>query len=156
MNQPRNIWRFFPWFVAMGLGTVIAVNLGLVYFALHTFPGNAGGDGFDLSNNYNHVLDRMEQQAALGWVTRAEVDGAGRPIVLLSSQSGSALSGADLHVMAARPVGDPHATDVRFSEVSPGRYVGVETLVEKGQWELRVSATAGGHRFNTTRRIIVR
>jgi hypothetical protein len=29
-------------------------------------------------------------------------------------------------------------------------------LEEKGQWELQLSATAGGHEFSATRRLVVR
>ncbi len=152
----KTIWRFFPWFIAAGMSTVIAVNGGMVYAALHTFPGNAGSDGFDLSNHYNVVLDRVAQQAALGWTVRAEVAPGDHPVVVLTGRSGAALSGAGVRATATRPVGDPRSTDVRFTETSPGRYVGSEVLDEKGQWELQLSATAGGQSLSTSRRIVVR
>jgi Cu2+-exporting ATPase len=37
----RSAWRLFPWIVAAAMIGVIAVNGGLVYAALHSFPGNA-------------------------------------------------------------------------------------------------------------------
>ncbi|MGD0433087.1 MAG: FixH family protein [Acetobacteraceae bacterium] len=154
--QPRNIWRFFPWFIAAAMGVVVAVNFGMAYTALHTFPGTAGGDGFDLSNHYNVILDRMAKQAALGWELRAEVTAEGHPVIVLWDRSGTALAGAGVQMTAERPVGDKLTTQVRFSETSPGRYVGVETLSEKGQWELRISAAAGGQGISATRRIVVR
>ena len=55
----RSAWRFFPWFLALGMSVVIAVNIGMAYTALHTFPGIAGSDGFDLSNHYDKVIDRV-------------------------------------------------------------------------------------------------
>jgi nitrogen fixation protein FixH len=154
--QPRNIWRFFPWFITAGMALVIVVNIGMVYAALHTFPGNAGGDGFDLSNHYNAVLDRMDRQAELGWAARADSDASGHPIVVLTDRSGNALTGAGIEATAARPVGDPHDTVVGFRETAPGRYLGSVALDEKGQWDLRLTATAGGHEFSTTRRIVTR
>jgi len=36
---PRSLWRFFPWFLAGGLGFVVLVNVGMAYMAIHTFPG---------------------------------------------------------------------------------------------------------------------
>jgi len=150
------MWRFFPWFIAGGMAIVVAVNFGMAYTALHTFPGNAGGDGFDLSNHYDVILERMRQQAALGWDARAEVDPAGRPIVVLTDRSGGVVAGAGIEATAQRPLGDPRVTDVRFSEIAPGRYVSATVLDEKGQWDLQLSATAGGHEFSTTRRLVVR
>ncbi len=37
----------------------------MVYAALHTLPGKAGGDeGFELSNHYDTVLEQAEREAA--------------------------------------------------------------------------------------------
>jgi nitrogen fixation protein FixH len=152
----KTIWRFFPWFVATGMLAVVAVNGGMVYAALHTFPGNAGSDGFDLSNHYNSVLDRVARQDALGWAVRAEVAPGDHPVIVLTDRSGAALSGAGLRAPVSRPVGAPHTKEERFTEVSPGRYVGAEVLDEKGQWDLLLSATAAGQSVSATRRIVVR
>jgi len=152
----RNLWRYFPWFVTAAMSVVIGVNGFMAYTALHTFPGNAGSDGFDLSNHYNQVLARVRQEAALGWEIRAEVDPAGHPIVVLTDRSGTALAGAGIAATAQRPLGDPRATDIRFSEIAPGRYGSGTVLDEKGQWDLALSATSGGREYSTTRRIVVR
>jgi len=152
----RSLWRRYPWFIAAGMSVVVAVNFGMAYTALHTFPGNAGGDGFDLSNHYNGVLERVEQEAALGWTARAEADANGHPVVLLVDRSGAALSGAGIAAVALRPLGDPRTRDIQFSEISPGRYVGAAVLDEKGQWELQLHASAGGQEYSATRRIVVR
>ena len=51
-----------------GLGAAWSlVNAGLVYAALHSFPGKAGDEGFALSNHYDAVLEREQREAALGW-----------------------------------------------------------------------------------------
>ena len=39
ISLPRTLWRFYPWFIAAGLGVVIMVNIFMVYMALSTFPG---------------------------------------------------------------------------------------------------------------------
>jgi nitrogen fixation protein FixH len=151
-----NLWPYFPWFITAGMAVVIGVNFFMAYSALHTFPGKAGGDGFDLSNRYNLVIDHMKQEAALGWAVTAEVDPAGHPVVVLRDRSGGVLAGAAIEATAHRPLGDPRITAVRFAETSPGRYFGAAALDERGQWELQLSATAGGHEISTTRRIVVR
>lgn len=151
----RSWWRFFPWIAAAGMAVVFAVNGVMIYAALRTFPGHAGHDGFDLSNHYNVVLDRMDRQAALGWtVTAGTRDG--RPVLALTGRSGTALTGAAIEAAAERPVGDPLGRPVRFAETAPGQYVAAEGLTPAGQWDLRLSIEVQGQTFTTTRRILVR
>jgi nitrogen fixation protein FixH len=155
-RRPRNLWLLFPWFIAGAIGMVIAVNCFMAWSALRTFPGNAGRDGFDLSNRYNAVIERVKQESGLGWAAQAEVDRTGHPIVMMTDRSGAALAGAVIEATVQRPLGDSHTRQVRFTEVSPGHYRGDVALDEKGQWELEIWATAHGQEFSTTRRIVAR
>jgi nitrogen fixation protein FixH len=152
----RNPWLYFPWFVAAAMGMVIAVNCFMAYSALQTFPGNAGSDGFDLSNRYNAIIERVRQQAETGWTVQGTADGAGHPVLMLTDRSAAPLSGAAIAATAQRPLGDRHMTQMRFTEVFPGQYRGDVALDEKGQWELQIRVIAGGQEFSTTRRVIVK
>ena len=84
---------------------------GMVYAALHSFPGKAGDEGFDLSNHYNAVLDRVQREAALGWTVQARTDAAGRPVVTLTDRDGAPLRGASVAASAQRPLGAPGRRD---------------------------------------------
>jgi nitrogen fixation protein FixH len=137
------------------MGVVVAVNAGLIYAALASFPGKAGDDGFDLSNHYNAVLDHAQRAAELGWKVLARVDGTGRPEVTLTDRNGSPLAGASVAASAERPLGDPGTQRVMFHETADGHYAADTALTARGQWELTVSALAGGHAMAVTRRIIV-
>jgi nitrogen fixation protein FixH len=151
----HSLWRFFPLAVVAGLGLVVVVNAGLVYAALHGFPGQAGDEGFALSNHYDAVLDREQREAALGWTVVARTDAAGRPEVRLADRNGSPLRGASLAASAARPLGAPETQSLVFHEVDAGSYVAGAALPMAGQWELTLSASFGGHDIAATRRVIV-
>lgn len=153
--EARSGWRWFPWAIAAAMLAVIAVNAGMMWAAMHTFPGQAGSDGFDLSNRYDRVIDRVQQQAALGWSVQAAADAERHPVLLLRAGSGAQLTGAVLHATAERPVGPEHATALAFRETAPGRYVATAALDERGQWDVLLSASAQGHTYTTTRRILV-
>ena len=72
------------------MALVVAVNAGMVYAALHSFPGAAEGDeGFALSNHYDVVLERAQREAALGWTVAAQADEAGRAVVTLTDRIGA-------------------------------------------------------------------
>ena len=154
--EGRSRWWLFPWAIAAAMGVVIAVNVGMVYAAMHSFPGSAGNDGFDLSNRYDHVIAHVRQQAALGWGVRVETDVRRHPVLLLRDRDGTPLTGAVIQATAQRPLGPEHSTPLAFQEQAAGRYVADAALAEPGQWDLLLTADARGHQFTTTRRIVTR
>ncbi len=153
----RSLWRFFPLGLIAAMSVVFAVNGGMIWSALHTFPGAAGGDeGFALSNNYNAVLEQAQRDTALGWTVQAGIDGARRPVVTLAGGDGSPLRSVAVAASAERPLGAPHPQRLAFHETDAGQYVADSALTLPGQWDLTVSASAGGHDMAVTRRVIVR
>ena len=149
-------WRWFPWALAGGMAVVFAVNGAMVAFAIGTFPGKAGSDGFDLSNHYDRVLETAERQAALGWKLDATLDAAGRPVVTLTDRAGTPLSHAGVEAVAERPLGEPERARLALHAAGTGRYVAQTPLPGPGQWDLTLSATAVGHTVAATRRVVVR
>lgn len=153
----RSNWRYFPWALAGGMSVVVAVNIVMATTALRTFPGQApGGEGFDLSNRYNAVMDRVQREAAVGWTIGADADRRGHPVLILTGANHAPLAHAHIAAMADRPLGAPRTTPVVFTETTPGRYVGDVSLPEPGQWEIRFTASADGHDLTATRRIVVK
>lgn len=106
LSLPRG-WHWFPWAVVGGMTIVVAVNAVMVYSAISTFPGRTARGGFDLSNAYNTVLARAEEQAKLGWIVKASLDARGRPVLALADAAGAALTGGRIEGFAERPIGDP-------------------------------------------------
>ena len=155
-SRPASLWRFFPLAVIIAMSVVVAVNAGLVYAALHSFPGKAGDEAFDLSNRYDAVLEQARREAALGWTVTAQTEEAGRPVVFVTRRDGSPLHGVSIAASAERPLGLPETRRMAFHEATAGRYVADTALMEPGQWDLTLSASFEGARIMATRRIIVR
>ena len=151
----RSAWRFFPLAIIAALGVVVAVNAGMVYAALHSFPGQAGAEDFELSNHYDTVLERAQREAALGWSLVAVTDERGRPEITLSDRNGAPLHGASVGGSAQRPLGALEHRALAFHETAAGRYVADAVLPMPGQWELTLSVSLGGHDVGATRRVIV-
>jgi nitrogen fixation protein FixH len=152
---PRTVWSFFPHAMIGALAVVVAVNAGMIYAALHTFPGVAATDVFDHSNAYDAVLRLSAQEAALGWTIEVDVVGA-MPTLRLTGRDGQALSGGHLTADARRPVGPDQKTDLGFIEASSGRYVADRALPARGQWDLRLTVAQGGGVVHATRRVLVK
>lgn len=155
MSAQRSAWSFYPWAVVGAFVVVIAVNGGMVWSALATFPGAAVTDDFGHSNRYDEVLARAAQQAALGWRVEAGVQD-GRATLALIDHAGQPLAGAQVGAVARRPLGPDQRTKLAFREAAPGRYVADRVLPAVGQWDLLLSVVHDGSTLHATPRIVVR
>ena len=150
MQQPPTAqtgWRFFPLAIIGGLGLVVAVNGLMIWQALATFPGKAGRDGFALSNRYNMVLERSDQQTALGLTVRSEVDAKRHPVVILSDLAGQPMVWFGVRMSLMTPL--------TFADQGGGRYVADLALDAAGQWDVLITAETDGKTLTVTRRVHV-
>lgn len=156
-QQRRSAWRFFPVALIASMALVVAVNAGMVYAALHSFPGATEGDeGFMLSNHYDAVLNHAQREVALGWNVAAQTDEKGRAVVVLTDRQGLPLQGATVAASAERPLGAPETQALAFHEIGVGRYVADAALPLRGQWDLTLTASAEANTVAVTRRVFVR
>jgi nitrogen fixation protein FixH len=148
------VWRWFPHGLIGSMALVFLVNGYMVYDAFSTFPGVAGQDGFDLSNEYGRVLATAQAQAALGWRVEAALTGERFPVLLLTYRDGSALAASEIIARAERPVGPVESTNLAFRALEDGRYQ-ADTSLFSGQWDILVTVRADGQVFRATRRVVV-
>jgi nitrogen fixation protein FixH len=149
------VWRWFPVGLIAAMAMVFAVNGYMVYDALTTFPGTAGQDGFDLSNNYDRIIATAQQQAALGWRIEADVTNTHIPELRLTGRNGTPLPAAAIDAHAERPLGSPDTTVLTFRPIGDGRFQATTTLFS-GQWDIMLTIHADGQWYSTTRRVIVK
>ena len=153
-------WRFLPAGMIAWLGLTVIVNAAMVYYALHSFPGAARENAFDVSNRYDAVIAKADREAALGWNVAADATGF-HAQVTLTGMDVLHLPLAHIIGSASRPVGPEQATPISFSYV-PGSggtkpaFTSHDTLPGKGQWDLTLTVEQGGRTFHTTRRVFVR
>ena len=141
-------WQLFPLAVFGAFVVVIGVNVTMVKLALDTFPGRTAGEGFDVSNEYDRILDRVQKEAALGW--KADISVAeGQPVVILSAPER-----ATIEASAERPVGPPEHTPLVFEGAGARRVS--ETVLAAGQWDIVLTVSDGTHALHTAKRLIVK
>jgi nitrogen fixation protein FixH len=148
------VWRWFPAGLIAAMGLVFAVNGYMAYDAVTTFPGTAGQDGFDLSNNYDRVLATAQRQAGFGWQIEADVASTRYPMLRLADRNGTPLA-ADIDAYAERPLGSPDPTVLKFQPIGNGRFQASTTLFS-GQWDIMLTIRADGRLYSATRRVIVK
>src|SRR4051795_1673488 len=145
-------WQRFPaWLIGSMVGVAV-VNGYMVYAAVHSFPGEAGTDGFDLSNSYARVLKAEAEQAALGWHVETAVDPQRHPLLTVTDRDGKALAAAQIDLQAERPVGPKDHTVLAIRDLGEG-HLKAETTLFSGQWDLLVTIREGSDVYSTTRRI---
>jgi nitrogen fixation protein FixH len=151
----RTVWRWFPHGLIGSMALVFLVNFYMVYDAYSTFPGVAGRDGFDLSNEYARVLATARQQAALGWQVEAEITNDRFPLLRLTDRTGAPLAATEIIAEAARPVGPVVSTPLAFHPVGDGGFQS-DTSLFSGQWDIMLTVTADGQQYRATRRVVVK
>ncbi|MBS0558738.1 MAG: FixH family protein [Proteobacteria bacterium] len=153
--RERSSWRWFPHWLALAMAAVFAVNAYMVYAAVTSFPGAAGTDGFDLSNDYRKILAAEQKQAALGWHVEAAADSEHRAHLRLTDKAGAPLAGAAVTAQAERPVGPPDRTALAF-HAAPGGDLVADTTLFSGQWDVLITVQSDGRTLTATRRLLVR
>jgi nitrogen fixation protein FixH len=153
-TQRRSAWRFFPLAVIVAMAVVVAVNVGMAWSAIRTFPGTAVNDTFDHSNEYDKVLNAAARQAALGWSLQLTLQ-SGVPVATLTDRNGRPVEGVRMTAIAQRPLGAEEASDIAFKPDGRGRYAGARALTPPGQWDLLFTASVGERHFHATRRVVV-
>ncbi len=157
-SRQRTGWRFLPLGLLGALGVVMAVNGVMVFYAVTTFPGDAGPNAFDVSNHYDAVLKAAEQDTGLGWSIAAHAQGT-RPVLVVQDRTGAPLPAARVQGEAARPVGAAQTTPLTFLSSGDGVFVANESLPGPGQWTLTLAVTQGersaAHTMRVTRRLVL-
>ncbi len=151
----KTAWRWFPAGMIAAMAVVFAINGTMIYDAVTTFPGQAGQDGFDLSNEYQRVLATARQQAALGWQVEAGVTAARTPVLRLTGRNGTPLQDVAIDARAERPVGPEDTTVLTFRAKGDGRFL-ADTTLFSGQWDILLRVRADGHAYSATRRVVVK
>jgi len=154
---------WIPCAILGALGTVMAANAVLVFFAVSSAPGAVSERPFEDGNAYNAVLAHDTAQAALGWTARAKFVGLapdetggrrGEITLVLTDRSGAALREAEIAMILRRPVGPGGTLRLVPREAEGGRYVAMLDLPRPGQWDVEITAQRGGDRFVTRQRML--
>lgn len=139
-------------------GVMFVANGFLVYYAVSTFSGGDRPNPYRSGLNYNETIADAEQQAALGWSTKADYDeGASRLTLRFTDAAEAPVTGLSLSGTLGRPAVDTHDRAVTFREWSEGTYVSDVTL-DPGNWVLSVESSkqeGGSPVYRLKKRLIV-
>ena len=152
MHDP-NRSRWIPWAFAGAMGTVVAVNAVLVYFAVSTFTGVTVPRSYERGRGYDAVLAEAARQEALGW--KAEVAlGAGALRVAVTDRDGRPVYGR-IEGVLLRPLEGTELA-LTFSPTGSGRWMAEVQPPQRGQWEARLTLFGPNEAaFDIRQRVIV-
>lgn len=152
--ETQNRTSRWPWLVVGILGSVVIVNVIMLYFATRQPPLLESDDAYETSLTYDQVLAARQATAALGWSAVVEqrpdglrwtfTDRAGAPIQGLAGQI--SLSRADTRA---------HDRTVPFAEVTPGSYQAAWDGAP-GQYRAEIELKRGEERWVESRQMQLR
>lgn len=139
-------------FVAAFFGVVIAVNVGMAYQAVHTFPGleEETGNGYDESQAFNKI---MQEQRALGWTVR--LDYVHKQLaVTFTGKDGKVPQVGQLDLLVGRPT--EAQDDQRPAFAQNGPVFTAPVSLGMGKWMVKINARAkDGTEFHQRLSLIV-
>lgn len=119
-------------------GTIIAVNLVLAWFAIHSWSGLVAKNGYVESVHFKEHQARITAQEKLGWKTRLRME-KGHLIYALKDKNGVGLADLQMTAILGRPTTEKQDKTVKFRQGRPGEYL-LLAPVGEGQWQLDVTA----------------
>ncbi len=145
MENAMSERQFTGWHMlgVLGLffGTIIAVNLTLAYFAVHTWSGLVVGNSYVASQHFNEEQATARAHAELGWISGVVYED-GRIAYSLVDRDGKAIQAESVTAKVMRPANEGHDVVVELVPAGAGRYV-AERRLEAGQWVVEVFAKVG-------------
>jgi nitrogen fixation protein FixH len=160
-SRPDGWW--YPWTFVAGMAIVIAVNVGLAFLAVSTFPGLETTDHYRKGLAYNRDLAAAEAQAQRGWQLQVDFEPAqavgpslaGTVTAVFADRDGVPLGRLAVQVYFTRPTHEGFDRKVVLDHLSAGRYQAPVTLPLRGVWDARIVAGIDDIVFQETRRLVV-
>lgn len=121
---------------------VVAVNFTMARYAVATFGGTVVDNSYVASQKFNSWIAEAERERKLGWRVTDPVREGDFIRISMRNALGKPLTGASVSMLAEHPLGRVPERDLRFEEVSPGRYRSIED-VPAGRWKLRAIIRMG-------------
>lgn len=136
--RPFTGWHMLAIMVGT-FGVIIAVNVGMAYKAVTTFPGLEVDNGYIASQTFDQ--DKAAQMA-LGWHLKQGYDHAKDQLRLeFTDKAGKPVTLKDLDVLVGRPTEASDDQHPQMSQGADGAYVSSNSL-PIGKWMLQIVAHA--------------
>lgn len=140
--------RVAVYFVAF-FGLIVAVNTGMATMALRTHSGLVTDHAYEKGLRYNQLIAAEQQQAALGWHSRADyADGMLR--FELRDAEDKPITPEKATAYFTRPT----KQGMDFTSSLSGSTTPVR-FPANGLWEMRIEAVHAGTPYQHTQRIVV-
>lgn len=164
ISQSNKSGRNNPWVIgwAMGLGTVVFINIIMIITAFMTTPGLVDEDYYETGRKYEqNALSMMAARDALQWQVKLDLPDEivlSKPTFFTFSAvdvRGLPIDGADLTIVSFRPSDADADFTTKMNEYAPGLYDAEMIFTLKGIWDLNVTMTRNEDTYSFSHRISV-
>lgn len=135
-------------YLALFFGVVTVVNAVFITKAIESNTGVVTDRPYERGLNYNQVLDKAEQQKALGWKAVTALTEDDVLVYTLHDKEDKPLKGAAVTVQMLRPAQKGEDFSLTLSETSAGRYESKINAPLKGAWTAHIAVTYGDVSYN--------
>jgi nitrogen fixation protein FixH len=152
--KPFTGYHMWAWLISF-FGVVIAVNIGLAYYANSTWSGLVVENSYVASQEFNGKLADVKAQDALGWKDKfAAANGV--VSYSITKPDGAAVSATSIKVTFRRPVTDTADFTLTLAKAADGTWSAPHALGD-GAWIAEIDVTGDGFKpWRDTLRLTVK
>lgn len=144
----KPIDKYIPWMIVAFFLVVAAVDAVFVTLAVRTHTGVVTEQAYEKGLDYNKAIEASAAQSAMGWTGEIAFK-ADTLSFDLKDKDGNGIEGAVVEASIRRPVTKGYDRDIALADKGLGLYQAPLSLPLKGQWEVRVYASANGQDFQS-------
>ena len=139
-------------------GVTVGVNTIFITKAVSSFTGEDVKGSYRQGLEYNKTIESRSEQAALGWGVMTNFihseTGEQKLVVRITDEENRPISGLSIEGLFKRPTDLAKDTDVAFIERGDGIYE-ARTVLSKGQWTLKATASSSNNAFRFEDRFVI-
>lgn len=152
-SGPRPSDKLIPWYIVLFFVVQTVLFAWFIWLSETTHTGVTTEQAYEKGLDYNGVISKAQEQAALGFTSSIEQSG-GEILFILKDAAGKPVAGAKVTLWFFRPVQDGMDSRFDMTERQNGIYALTEAPQEKGLWEVRVRAQTAKGPYQTSKRMV--
>ena len=145
----------FPYYIIVFFVILIILDSIFVYLATSTHRGFVTENAYNQGLNYNKIIEATKKQNNLNWKSKIIYQN-GFLNFSLENEKKDSFDGATVTAFLIRPTQTGYDFSIKLEKQSDGNYQKFVKFPLIGQWDVKILVIWNNHKYQTTKRILIK